>query len=165
MRTKNNRAPSNDFEINLNKSLHFLSFRPRSEKEVRDHLKLKTKNLKHKLDDKTVDLIIDKLKEHKFLDDEEFAKWWIEQRTKYRPRALRVIKMELKQKGIPDELIQDSGSKIHDEEMASKLAEKRISKYKNLTKQETYQKLGRYLMSKGFDWDTVKRVIDGVFPK
>ncbi|MDP3988543.1 MAG: regulatory protein RecX [Candidatus Levybacteria bacterium] len=113
-----------------------------------------------------INRIIAKLKEQKFVNDEEFAKWWIEQRTNFKPRSLRLIKMELKQKGIDEELVQGSILRLRsgqsDLEMAKKLVQKRLQKYKNLPRQEIYQKLGRVLAQKGFSWDTIKESIDGV---
>ncbi len=152
-----------------NKALKFLSYRPRSEKEIRDNLKGK-RYKKHgtsgtEINDSVIEQIINKLKEQKFLNDEEFAKWWIESRLNYKPRALRLIKIELKQKGISDDIIEslihDSESLIHNDlEMAKRLAEKKIKRYKDLPKQEIYQKLGRFLSSKGFSWDTIKKAIE-----
>ena len=160
MNKKKNQTPSDNFAINLNRALHFLSFRPRSEKEVQDYLK------KKKVSSITALKIMDKLKEHKFLNDEEFAKWFIEQRTRMRPKAWRIIKFELKNKGISEEIIQNSELRVqNDEEIAAKLAEKRMARYKNLPKEEVYQKLGRYLSSKGFGWDIIKKSIDGEFSK
>lgn len=153
-----------DFEGFYNKALKFLSYRPRSEKEVRDNL------LKKKATDTTADLIITKLKEQRFLDDKEFTKWWIEQRTLIKPTGLRVIKMELKQKGIDrelvDEILQNSEDLVHDElEMARKLVEKKIDKLRNLDRQKIYQKLGGFLSRRGFDYDTIKKAIDEMLTK
>lgn len=157
---KKNLTPSEDFTINLNRALRFLSFRPRSEKEIQGYLKKKQVN------EINSQKIIDKLKEQKFINDEEFAKWWIEQRTLIKPRAWRIIKFELKNKGISEEIIQSLEFRVqNDEEVAIKLAGKKISRYKNLSKQDAYQKLGRYLASKGFSWETIKISIDEVFSK
>ncbi len=161
---KKNQTYSDDFGVNLNRALRFLSFRPRSEKEIRDYLS------KKKVSELVAQKILSKLKENKFLNDEEFAKWWVEQRTLIKPRAWRIIKIELKQKGIPKEIIeqltQNTEFKLqNDLEMAIKLAQKRLPRYKNLSRQEVYQKLSRYLASKGFDWETVKISIDEVFSK
>lgn len=158
-----------DFEKHLNKAISFLSRRPRSEKEVRDNL------LKKKAPPEVVDQIISWLKERKFLNDEEFARWWIEQRARFRPKGQRMIRIELKQKGITEDVInaaitnQESSQSegldeqtgiSNDEEMARKLVEKKISKYKHLPKQEIYQKLGAFLARRGFDWETIKKTID-----
>lgn len=157
---------STDFEGFLNKALKFLSYRPRSEKEVRDNL------LKKKASSSTIDLIIKKLQEQKFLNDREFAKWWIEQRTLVKPTGKRLIKFELKRKGIDKELIDEMFNSIedivHDElEMARSLVQRKINKYlpagrqvKGLDRQKIYQRLGGFLSRRGFDYDTIKKVID-----
>lgn len=151
------------FERFYNKALEFLSFRPRSEKEVRD--KLKTKQVEPEV----IEKIIAKLKEKRFINDEEFAKGWIEGRLRFKPRSTRLIVLELKQKGIKrdliDKLITNSSLSANDLESAKKLVEKRIARVKSLPKQEIYQKLGRYLASKGFNWDTIKKSIDEILDK
>jgi len=147
-----------------NFALHYLSYRTRSEKEVRD--KLRTKNVEPEI----IEKIIAKLKEKRFINDEEFARQWIENRSRFKPRSLRLVKLELKQKGISDEIIEgiisnDEFLISNDLEQAKKLVEKRIGRMKGLAKQEIYQKLGRYLASKGFNWDTIKKSIDDMLGK
>lgn len=152
-----------DFEKFYNKALEFLSYRQRSEKEVRD--KLKTKDVAPEI----IDRIIAKLKEKKFINDEEFARMFSENRLRFKPRSSRLIKLELKQKGIDpetiDKIINDEGLMINDLESAKKLVEKRIERIRDLPKQEIYEKLGRYLASKGFNWDTIKKAIDETLEK
>jgi regulatory protein len=156
-----------DIDIALNKfynlALRFLSYRIRSEKEVWDKLKEK------QADPQVIEKIVSKLKDKKFINDENFARMWIENRSRFKPRSLRLIKLELKQKGIGGEIISktidDKGLMINDLEMAKELAERRIGKIKALPKQEIYEKLGRYLASKGFNWDTIKKSIDEVLGK
>ena len=149
-----------DFEKLYNSSLRFLSYRPRSEKEIRDRLKLKNKKSNLKDLKLIIDRVIERLKKHKFINDEEFAKWWIESRLRFKPRSLRLIKLELKQKGISEETIDNLQLTINDLESAKKLVEKRIVRLKGLDKQKIYEKLGRFLASKGFNWDTIKKSID-----
>lgn len=161
---KKSRIYSDDFSVNLNRALRFLSFRPRSEKEIQDFFK------KKQVDLLTSQKIIDKLKEQKFINDEEFVKWWIEQRTKIKPRAARLIKFELKQKGIAKELIDEvfkdkDFETVSDFDKAIKLAQKRMVRLKNETPKKAYEKLGRFLASKGFDYDIIKKVIDQVLEK
>ncbi len=158
---KKNQIYSDDFGVNLNRALRFLSFRPRSEKEIRDYFK------KKQVDPLVSQKIIDKLRESKFLNDMEFARWWVEQRTLIKPRAWRIIKIELKQKGISSEIIEElninsESEEINDLTMAIKLAQRRLPRYKSLSRQEIYQKMGRFLISKGFDYDTIKRSIDRI---
>lgn len=163
---KKNQIVSDSFSVNLNRALRFLSFRPRSEKEVRSYLKLKIKNLELRIKQETIDLVIDKLKQQKFIDDIEFTKWWVDQRTRIKPKGSRLIKFELKQKGISDELIENSNLGIkNDFEKALELAQKRMPRYRNETPKKIYEKMGRFLSSKGFDWDIIKKVIDQVLEK
>jgi len=155
-----------EFEKYLNKTLLFLSYRPRSEKEVRENL------LKKKAQLGIIERIIKSLKEQKFLDDKDFAKWFIEQRLRFRQKSLRIIKLELKQKGVAKELIEDAinnlsydndGESINNDlESAIKLVEKRLPRYKSLKKPQIYQKMGAFLARRGFDWETIKKSIDGV---
>jgi regulatory protein len=153
-----------NFEGLYNSALRFLSYRTRSEKEVRD--KLRTKNVEPEI----IEKIVLKLKEKRFINDEEYARQWIENRNRFKPRSLRLIKMELKQKGLTPEIIKSAVKNQElgvdsDLEQAKKLAEKRIGRLRNLPKQKIYEKLGRYLASKGFNWDTVKKAIDDVLEK
>jgi len=151
-----------NFEKFYNRALNSLSFRPRSEKELRDYLE------KKKCDDLSIQRIIENLKEHKFLNDEEFVAWWIEQRTIVKPKAARIIKFELKQKGISKELIEEAFEKdlSSDLEKAKALIKKRIKRYQGVAdKKKIYEKLGRFLASKGFDYEIIKEVLDQVFTK
>jgi regulatory protein len=153
-----------DFEKFYKAAIRFLSFRPRSEKELSDYL------MKKKCDDLTAKRIIESLTRDKFLNDEEFVRWWVEQRTILKPKASRVIKFELKQKGISKDLIdsffENEESSTSDFTKALALAEKKMVRLVKLEdKRKIYEKLGRFLASKGFDWDTIKEVIDQVLGK
>lgn len=142
----------------FDKALNFLSFRPRSEKELKDYL------TKKKIDEEEIGAVIKKLKERDYLNEKEFARWWIEQRQTFRPKARRVLELELRQKGIAQdlivELLNSSMTKDTEFKMAQKLAGKKAVSFKNLSPQEFKQKLGGYLARRGFDWETIKRVVD-----
>lgn len=146
-----------EFEKFYNKTLRFLSFRPRSEKEIRDYLK------KKKASESVIELIVRKLKEQKFLDDKDFTNWWIEQRTLIKLKPKRIIKMELRQKGIDDETIDELLNKVSehvtDLSKAKRIVEKKLVKYKKFQGFERKNKLGRFLASKGFDYDTIKNAL------
>jgi regulatory protein len=148
-----------DFEKFYKSAIRFLSFRPRSEKELKDYL------TKKECDPLISRRIVDSLTRDKFLNDEEFVRWWVEQRTILKPKASRIIKYELKQKGISRELIdnfyENEEESTSDFDKALKLAEKKMVRLGKIEdKRKIYEKLGRFLASKGFDWDTIKEVID-----
>ena len=150
------------FERYYNLSLRYLSYRPRSEKEVVDYLKEKTKKFES-LTPEIIDQIVSKLKEYRFIDDAEFVKFWIEQRVKFKHKPLRAIEYELKQKGIDRNLIDGALSEFEDKnifdlENAKKLAERKIEFYRNLEPIKRREKVMNYLLRKGFSYDVVKKI-------
>ncbi|OGH70990.1 MAG: hypothetical protein A2396_02760 [Candidatus Levybacteria bacterium RIFOXYB1_FULL_40_17] len=145
------------FERYHDLALRFLSYRPRSEKEVIDYLK------KKRIHESIIDRIIKSLKEKKFLNDIEFAEWWIEQRTGSRPKSLRIIKLELRNKGIGRDIVDGLSEKVDknlDEKSALKLLDKHIKRFEKLSTKEVYRKLFQLLARRGFDFDLIKKVID-----
>ncbi len=136
----------------LQKVYRLLSFRDRSEKEIRDYLRGKTENPEQ---------IINQLKEQGLINDERFAEEWVESRRRSRKLGMRVIKQELMQKGIDKELINrimNLNLRIKNEEEVAKeaLQKKKI---------EIRQKAINYLMRKGFDYEVVKEVVDNFWQK
>lgn len=155
-----------NFEKYYTSAVHYLTSRPRSVKEVRDNLLKKYKKWNNPEDsEEVIDEVIRKLLQQKFLDDVAFALWWREQRTRFRAKSDRLIKMELIQKGIARDIIekafaQESEEIVSDYEKAKRLIEKRLPKLALLTPQERFQKLAGYLGRRGFDYETIKRAID-----
>jgi regulatory protein len=145
-----------------NLSLRYLSFRPRSEKEVLDYLKEKQKKAPNLTDD-IVYSIMAKLQEYKFINDFEFAKFWLKQRTQYKNKPIRVVRYELTQKGISrsliDEILEDQENKEVDLESAKKLATKKLDFYRNLPEDKRQEKVMNHLLRKGFSYDIVKKVL------
>lgn len=144
----------------LDLATNFLSYRPRSEKEVRDYLikKISTReNIKFSQarESPLVDKIISKLKKYKYLDDLEFAKWHVAARTGLRPKGQAIIKLELKKKGISQEII-DQIPKVDQTILARVAIEKKIPRWQNLPALEFKKKFYQYLASRGFDFDTIK---------
>lgn len=145
----------------LNSALSFLSVRPRSVKEVRVRLKLKLEKSGYIDPTRTLDLVIDKLAKMALLDDEEFARWWVDQRKKFKPMGERVLRSELHSKGVPREII-DELFFAYEESVSEieSLARKKASVYKNLPKVEFQTKLSNFLARRGYGWDEIKSVVD-----
>ncbi len=155
------------------KALKFLSYRPRSEKEVRSNLiKRKTKSEKEFLTN-SIEKVIKLLKKWKQIDDYEFANWWLTQRQEHKPKSVRELEFELLKKGVKREIIdhvikkrREENSEQFDEKIiAASLASQRIKRYKNLSEGDFKIKLGRYLARRGFSWETLKEVIDTTIRK
>lgn len=132
--------------------LRFLSYRPRSEKEVRDYLQYKRlKKDNTKGSKKIIDEIIGKLKKQGLIDDQDFAEWWLGQRSRFRPRGKIALKIELKQKGISQEIIEKIiNQKVNELALAKKAIKKKV---------KGKQKISQYLASRGFSWETIRRLL------
>lgn len=153
------------FSRYYNLTLRYLSYRPRSEKEIKDYLKEKSSSAKAtEGQERLIESIIEKLKDYKFIDDRAFAKFWLEQRTKFKRRPIRVIEYELNQKGINKNLIEEVLSEFDtkdlDLENAKKLAEKKLDFYRNLDSKKRREKVMGFLLRRGFNYDIVKKILN-----
>jgi len=144
-----------EFQKTLDKLLRFATLRPRSEKEIKDWLKRKKVHIS------LFDKLLKRLRQLSLLDDEKFAKWWVEQRQSFRPKPKRIMNYELRMKGVPKEIIEKvlGEEKIDEEKMARELLKKKMYKWKNLEGFELRQKMSQYLAQKGFSWEIVEKVV------
>lgn len=136
---------NSNFGKAFNAALNFLSFRPRSEFEIRQYLKRK------KVED--ADGVVRKLSQLGQVNDEEFARWYVGQRQAFRPKGRRAIKYELLRKGVDKKTIDKVLPKREDELTLAMLAARK-------KKLADPVKLQRFLLSRGFDWETVKEVVE-----
>jgi regulatory protein len=140
------------YERLVNAAIRFVSFRPHSEKEMTDFLNKKLTRWKVS-GAGLIAKVIGRMEELGYVDDEKFAQWWADQRTTFKPKGNRYIQMELKGKGVPDAVIASvlapRGSQSLQEAAKRAIGRKRF---------ESRQKLYNYLLRRGFDADTIKRV-------
>ncbi len=135
------RSNSPNKSARLKKILNFLSFRARSEKEVRDRL------TKYGLTQDEITIEVERLKKWKLVDDQDFAQVYVESRSRFKPRSNWLINLELKRKGV-----KPAAETIPDLELA-KLA---LEKKKNL---KSAQQAAQFLKSRGFKWETIEKAI------
>jgi len=145
----------------MNKVWRFLAVRPRSRKEIEDYLK------KKEAGPSVSQVIFEKLERYGAINDFEFAKEWVESRNRIRPRGSFLLRIELGQKGIDKEIITAVLEKNegHQFGLAQKAAEKKLKALKNLEYRPFFQKMSSYLLRRGFDFGTTKRVVDSLWEK
>lgn len=137
----------------ITRSLKLISIRPRTEKEISEFVQ-------KKFGEKIIEKTLEFLKNKKFLDDLEFAKWWIEQRMEFRPKSNIILKNELLQKGVDRNIIEEVLSESSNEEEAvRKLLQKNLRKFGDLTNRENFQKAAQFFQRKGFSWNTVEKIL------
>lgn len=146
-----------------------LGRRERSEKEIRDYLK--RLSFKRKLKDQgeinnpISEALIEKLKKKGLLNDLEFAKAWVESRSK--KKGINALKAELIQKGISRDIIVDVlvGGEEGQKVAAGKLLERKMRVWKNLPEAEFKQKALQFLMRRGFEYEIAKQVLEKILEK
>ncbi len=140
------------------RALKFLSYRDRSEKEIR----IKLKDIGY--EEKIIDWVIGELKRLEFIDDERFAKSFAQTQMITRPIGEYFLKRELKQKGLDRALIEQTIEKVYKEKdqfsLALELALQRRSRYKNLGELKAKKRISDFLLRRGFDWEVVSEVLE-----
>ena len=109
-------ARSDQFHRCLNAAARYLSYRPRSEFELRERL------LRHGFDSDSVAAVIAKLKEQGLVDDLAFAQFWKDNRESFSPRSQWLTRSELRQKGVADGIIDQVIDAVDDDESAYRAA-------------------------------------------
>jgi regulatory protein len=135
----------------LNAAYRYLSYRPRSEAEMRHRLHQRG------FADETAEKAIAKLKEQNLSDDVAFAQFWKDNRLSFRPKSKRLIKKELRDKKVASEIIEQVTQDIDDEEIAYKLASSRMPVLAHLDYPDFYRRLSSYLTYRGFGYEVMKR--------
>ena len=144
----------------FNSAMRSLKLRDRSEKEIRDKLKQK------ELAVSAIDKAIKKLYRLEFLNDKRFAEMFVRDRMKLKPKGKRVLSLELAQKGIDKDIIEEVLSELvggeEELDLAKRVFEKAEKKYGGPEDSEAKQKIIKYMVSKGFSWDDISKIIDRI---
>jgi regulatory protein len=144
-------------EVAYDQALNYLSYRPRSRAEVEAYLKRKN------TPPSPGRAVIDRLLEAALLDDEAFAQYWVENREQFRPRGLRSLRFELRQKGVADALIDEATAGIDETDSAYRAAHERARRLLHLDYQVFRRRLSGFLQRRGFGYDVVKETVDRVW--
>ncbi|HZD59842.1 MAG TPA: RecX family transcriptional regulator [Anaerolineae bacterium] len=144
----------------VQRAVLLLSYRPRSTSELSDRLS------KIGFSPDIVDEAIGELQHMGYLDDETFAQSWIRSRMDFGLYGSRRIRQELRLKGISDDVISDKleeNTSAEDEyERAKKLAESKLSSYKDLDRNTSFRRLSQFLLRRGYSPSTVYDVCKSV---
>ena len=135
----------------------FLSYRARSESEIRKNLR------KHEYAEPIIEETIARLRQDGFANDDQFAKAWVENRITFRPRSRRMMAMELRQKGLDDEAVQAAIETVDDEASAYEAAQKRATRFKALEWQDFRKKLSEFLARRGYSYSVIAPVVTRIW--
>ncbi|NMA50432.1 MAG: hypothetical protein GX951_01090 [Mollicutes bacterium] len=148
----------NNYLLGYEKALKFISYKKRTEKEVKE--KLKSLGISEKISNKT----ILKLKENNYLNKDDYLKSFINDRVKLSLKGPYKIKNELLTLGFNENEINKYLNNINNEVWINKINEiinKRIKSNRSLSKKMFLYQLSNYLFNEGYD----KNIYDSIVSK
>lgn len=148
------------------RALEYTLLRPHSSREVRDYLWRKTRATKYKsrggevkeragVSQELADRVFARLAERGYIDDEKFARWWVENRNVRKGSSRRKLASELAAKGVPAAVVQAALAETErsDQDELAKIVAKKRARYPD------EQKLIAYLARQGFGYDDIKAAL------
>lgn len=150
------------------RALEYTMLRPHSAREIRDYLWRKTRATQYRskktgeikeregVSKAIADRVFERLQNKGYINDESFARYWVENRNQTKGTSKRKLQSELQAKGIERRIIDDalSSTERNDTEELTKIIAKKRSKYPDR------QKLMAYLARQGFSFDDIKSALD-----
>lgn len=146
------------------RALEYSLMRPHSAKEVREYLYRKTRDTRTKTGDvkkgvspEITSRAFDRLVEKGYVNDEKFARYWVENRSLTKGASKRKLQAELRSKGVESGIIERllTESSRSDEDELQKIIAKKRRRYPD------EQKLMQYLARQGFSYEDIKRGLEG----
>jgi regulatory protein len=146
---------SKDFSLVYPRAVKYLSIRPRSVHEIRVYLARKG------FASESVEEVVRQLISDKFLDDVEFARWWIRGRQAGGKAGFLIIR-ELKEKGIDGELIDNCMSEgtRDDVSVAREVVDKYHARYSKYKGKKYFEKMGAFLARRGFSYEVIRKCLE-----
>lgn len=149
------------------RALEYCLMRPHSAREVRDYLYKKTLSKRYRsrmtgevkerpgVEQSVADRVFARLVDKGYVDDEKFARYWVENRHQAKGISRRKLQAELAAKGVDRTIIErelDSSAR-QDEDELQKIIIKKRARYPN------EQKFMHYLARQGFSFDDIKAAL------
>ena len=152
-------ARSDHFHRCLNAAAHYLSYRPRSEFELRERL------YQRGFDGDSVEAVLTRLKEQGLVDDTAFAQFWKDNRESFSPRSRWLTKLELKRKGVVGDIIDQVVDVIDDDDCAYRAALNKVRSLSMSDYQGFRHRLGEYLKRRGFSYGVINHTVERLWQK
>ncbi|MDN5275502.1 MAG: regulatory protein RecX [Candidatus Saccharibacteria bacterium] len=145
------------------RALEYSMMRPHSTAELRQYLYKKTRDTLQKngeirkgIAPSVTDRVYDRLVSRGYVNDENFARYWIENRQLRKGISRRKLMMELRGKGIDSAVVESllGETERSDQEELQKVIAKKAARY------DDRQKLIAYLMRQGFRYDDILSALE-----
>ncbi len=137
----------------FNAAIRYLSYRPRSEAEIRQRL------LKRGFDGDAAEKALAGLREQGLVDDAAFARFWKDNRESFSPRSRRLTGLELRRKGLSGDVIEPIIREIDESDSAYRAAAGKARRLPLTDFQLFRRRLGAYLGRRGFNYDIINETV------
>ena len=134
-------------------AVRLLGLRPRSREEIERALRTK------RYEEPVIEAAVERLTVEGLIDDAEFARFWSENRTTFRPRGTRALRYELRLKGVANEDMEAALDAVDEDEAAWAAVERKAESWRNLPEDEFKQKVLNFLARRGFNYGTANGVL------
>jgi regulatory protein len=141
-----------DRERAYQSALRYLGPRPRSQAEVERHLGNKG------FAAPSVAAAIQRLTEQQYLNDEEFARYWLDNRTRFRPRSGAMVSYELRQRGVERETIAAALTELDEPAAAWAAVAPKLGRWQNLPQSDLELKIAAFLARRGFNFEVIRTI-------
>jgi regulatory protein len=131
----------------------FLSYRPRSTHEVRHNLAQKA------FSPSVIDAALARLEQLGYLNDADFAAFWVRERNTFKPLSQRALRFELRQKGVPDAIIDEALAALDAATIAYRAAERQAQRLRGTSRRVFQEKLLALLQRRGFAYHEAKTAV------
>jgi len=146
-------------EVAYQKAVQLLERRPRAEAEIRRSL------ARHAIPEDVIDAVLERLRRSSLVNDDAFARTWVENRTEFRPRSRRALAAEMRQHGLSRETIQQTLSEtdLDEEALAYQAGLKQSKKLNQLEWLDFRRKLSAFLARRGFGYEVIAPVVQRIW--
>ena len=145
------------FQRCLNAAFNFLSYRPRSQAELKQRLQ------RRGFDGDNVAAVLARLEAQGLVDDLAFAQFWKDNRDSFRPRSQWLTRLELRQKGVAEDIIDRVAAQVDDEDSAYRAAIAKAHRLPTADYDGFRRRLGQYLKRRGFGYGLIKPTVERVW--
>ncbi len=147
-------ASSDNFRRCLAAAVRYLSYRPRSEFELRERLSRRS------FDSDSIEAALTRLKEQGLVDDTDFARFWRDNRQSFSPRSRWLTGLELRRKGVAEEVIDQVVGDVSDNDSAYQAALSRAHRLPASDYQSFRHGLAGYLRRRGFGYRVINNTVE-----
>lgn len=140
----------------VERAINYLSFRPRSQAEVRRYLR------KKETPPDIIEAVLERLQRLDYVNDRSFASFWVENRERFNPRGAQALRNELRMKGVEREVVEEMVDDEQDEELALRAASRKAAlllQTPGIDYSTFRNRLGGFLQRRGFSYEIVARVV------